>query len=69
MALHAEFEAEGEDDGYVYEEVGECLLALNRGEEARPYFSMAYKLLSQDSWLAEQEPERLARLSQLGEHQ
>src|SRR5215510_2412584 len=66
LALHAEFEAEGEDDGYVYEEIGECLLALNRGEEARPYFSMAYKLLSEDSWLAEKEPERLARLKELG---
>ncbi len=66
LALHAEFEAEGEDDGYVYEEIGECLHALNRSEEARPYFSMAHKLLSQDSWLAEKEPERLARLKELG---
>lgn len=67
LALHTDFEAEGEDDGYVYEEIGECLLALHRGEEARPYFSMAHKLLSQDSWLAEKEPERLARLKQLAE--
>jgi tetratricopeptide (TPR) repeat protein len=67
LTLHAEFEEEGEDDGYVYEEIGECLLALNRGEEARPYFSMAHKLLSQDSWLADQERERLARLKQLAE--
>jgi len=66
MDLHAEFEAEGEDDGYVYEEIGECLLALNRGEEARPYFDMAHKLLSQDTWLAEKEPERLSRLKELG---
>jgi tetratricopeptide (TPR) repeat protein len=65
-ALRAEFEAEGEDDGFVYEEIAECLLTLNRGEEAHPYFAMAHKLLSQDSWLAEKEPERLARLKDLG---
>jgi tetratricopeptide (TPR) repeat protein len=66
-ALHAEFEEEGEDDGFVYEEIAECLLALNRGEEARQYFAMAHKLLSQDSWLVEKEPERLARLKELSE--
>lgn len=66
-ALHAEFEEEGEDDGFVYEEIAECLLALNRGQEARPYFAMAHKLLSQDSWLAEKEPERLARLKELSQ--
>ena len=66
QTLRAEFEEEGEDDGFVYEEIAECLLALNRGEEARPYFAMAHKLLSQDSWLAEKEPERIARLKELG---
>lgn len=66
QALQAEFEEEGEDDGFVHEEIAECLLSLNRGEEARPYFAMAHKLLSQDSWLAEKEPERLARLKDLG---
>ncbi len=38
MALKGEFESSGESDGYVYEEIGECLLALNRLEEARPFF-------------------------------
>jgi tetratricopeptide (TPR) repeat protein len=35
-----------EEDGYVFEEIGECMLALNRLEEARAYFAKAYGLLS-----------------------
>ncbi|HEX8682227.1 MAG TPA: hypothetical protein VF707_07935 [Ardenticatenaceae bacterium] len=62
QALLAEFEASGEQDGYVYEELGECLLALGRPEQARPYFARAYEEFSQDPWLVEQEPVRLQRL-------
>lgn len=69
MALKAEFERAGESDGYVFEEIGECLLVLDRTAEARPYFSKAYEILSQDGWLSEQEPDRLARLKKLGENQ
>lgn len=65
MALKAEFEAAGEGDGYVFEEIGECLLALDRAQEAQPYFAKAHELLSQDAWLAEKEPARLARLKEL----
>jgi tetratricopeptide (TPR) repeat protein len=68
MALKAEYEAagEGDSDGYVYEEIGECLLALDRTKEASSYFAKAYEILSQDLWLTEKEPERLARLKKLG---
>ena len=66
MKLKDEFDFAGEIDGYVFEEIGECLLALNRAEEARSYFAKAYEELSQDSWLAEKEPERLTRLKELG---
>lgn len=64
--LKCEIESAGESDGYVFEEIGECLLALNRAKESRAYFAKAYEVLSQDIWLAEKEPERLARLKQLG---
>lgn len=67
LALHAEFDSIGESDGYVEEEIGECLLALKREEEAKPYFAKAYNALSQDVYLVEHESERLARLKQLGE--
>lgn len=66
-ALHAEFESAGETDGYVFEEIGECLFALKREDEARRYFNKAHEILSQDKWLVEQEPDRIARLKQLSE--
>jgi tetratricopeptide (TPR) repeat protein len=56
----------GTSDGYVHEEIGECLLALGREEEARPHFARAWAVLSQNSWLAATEPERLERLRTLG---
>jgi len=68
MALKHEWEAEGvEKDGFVFEEIGECLLLLNRAEEARRYFSKAYEILKEDSWLVEREPDRLARMKSLGD--
>jgi tetratricopeptide (TPR) repeat protein len=66
MALKEEYDSAGESDGYVLEEIGECLLALDRAEAARPYFYEAYLSLSQDIGLVEQEPERLVRLKELG---
>lgn len=66
LALHAEFESAGETDGFVFEEIGECLLALQRGEEAKPYFAKAYEVLGQDVWLVENEPDRITRLKQHG---
>ncbi|MBL8056855.1 MAG: tetratricopeptide repeat protein [Anaerolineales bacterium] len=66
QALLAEAEAAGEPDGYIYEELAECLLALGRPEAARPYFAQAHALLAQEAWLAEAEPARLERLRTLG---
>lgn len=61
-SLHREREVAGESDGYIHEELGECLLAIDRDEEARPHFAEAYRLLSIDEWLLANEPERLKRL-------
>lgn len=58
--------SDGASNGFVSEEIGECLLALGREQEARPHFARAWALLSQDLWLAEAEPARLARLRTLG---
>ncbi|MCP4422775.1 MAG: tetratricopeptide repeat protein [Chloroflexi bacterium] len=51
-------------DGFVSEEIGECLLALDQADEARPYFAQAHELLTQMGWIAE---DRLTRLKNLGE--
>jgi tetratricopeptide (TPR) repeat protein len=70
MALKDELASAGEeDDGYVSEEIGECLLLLNRAEEASPYFARAYEVLSKDEWLKDKEPARLARLKELSSAQ
>ena len=54
-------------DGYVYEELGECLLLLKKDKEARKYFKIAYDMLSKDKWLQANQPERLKRLKELGD--
>lgn len=65
-ALLDDWDRAGGQDGYVFEELGECLLALGRPEAARPYFVRAHTELSRDPWLAEREPARLERLKTLG---
>lgn len=67
LALKAEFDSIGGSDGYVDEEIGECLLVLNRGNEAKLYFAKAYELLSQDEWMMANEPERMKRMKELSE--
>jgi tetratricopeptide (TPR) repeat protein len=53
-------------DGYVYEELAECLQSLKRAGEAQIYFDMAYRELSQNEWLTDNSPARLKRLKELG---
>lgn len=72
LALQRELQTEREEkgldpSGYVFEELAECLLLLDQEDEARPYFSRAYEILSKDEWLMENELERLNRLKALGE--
>ena len=58
-------ETAGEPDGFIHEEIGECLLALVRAHESRSHFARAHELLSSDPWLVTNEPERLERLERL----
>ena len=67
VQLLAEFEASGQTSGYVWEELGECHLALGDAATARPYFALAHAELSQGAWLVAHEPQRLLRLRELGE--
>jgi len=65
QALLSELTRIKEKDGFVHEELAECLLALGRDAEARPHFAAAYELLSKDDWLVSEEPERIQRLKML----
>ena len=52
---------------YVFEELGECLLALGRVSESRPWFAKAHTELSKDAWLTANEKPRLDRLATLAQ--
>jgi tetratricopeptide (TPR) repeat protein len=54
------------NDGYLVEEIGECLLAKGHLEQAQPFFASAYAILSQDDWLLRNEASRIERLKMLG---
>ncbi|MBA3871788.1 MAG: tetratricopeptide repeat protein [Anaerolineae bacterium] len=66
LALLAEHHAAGTSDGYVSEEIGECLLALGRTHDSHSYFANAYTELSKDAWLVANQSARLERLKSLG---
>lgn len=73
LALGLQFALEKEilesgnaEDGYVAEEIAECLTLKGVSEAATPYFLKAWTLLSQDPWLVKNEADRLARLEELG---
>jgi len=61
-----EWEQAAHPDGYVFEELGECLLVLDQPAAAAPHFQRAHALLAQDSWMVKHESERLERLKRLG---
>lgn len=65
QALRAEMAADNAPDGYVEEEIGECLLALRRESQSIPHFAEAYRILSADPWVVANEAPRLARLREL----
>jgi hypothetical protein len=65
LALQTEMQDAGEqEDGYLYEELGENYLVIDETLAAEP-FARAWFLLSQDAWCRINEGERLARLKQL----
>ena len=64
--LEAAHAAAGSEDGFVFEELAENLLAKGRADEARPYFARAFSALSRLLPLDRPAPERLARLARLG---
>ena len=65
-ALLSELGIGGERDGRLYEEVAECLQALRRTTEAQPYFELAYRELSNDEWVTDNQPVKLKRMKDLG---
>lgn len=65
LAAQRTLAAEKDKDGFVHEELGECLLLLGRGAEAKPCFRRAHELLKEIAWVAEDKT-RIERLARLG---
>lgn len=63
--LLEEWKEAGSEDGFVFEEYAECLLAKGKADEAKPHFEKAWELLQQYDWIEKDEPERWARLRKL----
>jgi len=66
QALLEEYEFLDGTDGYVLEEIAECLHAQGIESDAEPWFAKAYEELAKDEWLVANESERLDRLKSLG---
>src|SRR6266704_4201798 len=64
--LFEEYQAEGKRNGYVYEEIAECLLVIGQEQEAQEWFASAYAELSKDPRIL-REQVRLNRLKELGQ--
>ena len=64
--IEKEVAAAGKEDGDVFQEIGENLLALAVPDQAKPWFAKAYAVLSKDAALVKSEPKRLERLKSLG---
>lgn len=64
--LLTELGTEGTRDGRLFEELAECLQTLNRSVEAQPYFELAYRELSGDEWITDNQPLKLKRMKDLG---
>ena len=65
-ALLAELGISGGRDGRLYEELAECLQTLNQSNEAQLYFELAYRELSNDEWVKDNQPVKLKRMKDLG---
>lgn len=65
-ALLAELGIGGVRDGRLYEELAECLHTLKHTTEAQLYFELAYRELTNDEWVRDNQPLKLKRLKDLG---
>ena len=65
LAIETEAADAAEPDGYVFEEIAEIYLVKNELAKAKLYYAKAVEALSKDTWFAETEGDRLARMRQL----
>lgn len=64
-ALKSEFDALGEKDPYVLEELGELSLSLQKTDEAKEFFRLAYNQFSKDEAFKKDHASRFKRIHEL----
>ncbi|HLP21085.1 MAG TPA: tetratricopeptide repeat protein [Chitinophagales bacterium] len=65
LGLFEEAASNGDNDGYVHEELGELFLLKNDKLKYPFHFEKAYELLSTDPYLSQKEQPRLERMKEL----
>ena len=65
LKLEAQNQASGGKDGYVFEELGEILMAKKEPARARHYFRLAYLEFVKSKWFRENEGKRLDRIKRI----
>jgi tetratricopeptide (TPR) repeat protein len=60
-----DLKAKNQADGYISAEYGQCLAAVGRAGEAKPFLVEAYERLSKDDYMVKYEPEELRHIKQL----
>lgn len=63
--IRLEFEATGDANGFVYLEIAENLRQQQKEQEAKPYFEMAYNILSKNLWFSDNKESELSRMKEL----
>ena len=63
--IYETLEVKQQPDGWIDEEMAECLLATGRAEEARSLFGRAYETLRKDRWVIRNDPAKLERLKKM----
>jgi tetratricopeptide (TPR) repeat protein len=64
--IHESLEAQSKPDGWIDEEMAECLLITGGEAKARPLFKRAYESLRTDAWVRKNDPDKLDRLKAMG---
>jgi tetratricopeptide (TPR) repeat protein len=60
-----DLKSKGQPDGYISAEYGQCLVAVGRADEAKPYLTEAYEILKSDDYMVKYEPDELRHLNEL----
>lgn len=59
-----DLKSKNQPDGYISAEYGQCLAAVGRQDDARPFLIEAFQMLSKDNYMVKNEPEELQRIKE-----